>query len=214
MTRTLHRVRGRLLVIQPKAILYDDLVVVDGETAIRIVQQRIGVAAGDDPGRLSLRSPTTVPCAAISAIGPPKNLRPSLRACATQQKRPPEGGLFSFTGSSPVLLRRGGQFDPSVRSDCSPLLLKDQLVAVGRYGLDLGVHRAGAGRDQAADDDVLLEAFERIDLAVDRRLGEDAGGLLEGRRRDEGAGLQRRLGDAEQNRHAGGGLLLLGPAAR
>ena len=93
MTRTFDRLRGRLLVIQPKAILYDDLVVVDGETAIRIVQQRIGEPP-ERSGSIVLRSPTTVPCAAISAIGPPKNLRPSLRACATQQKRPPEGGLF------------------------------------------------------------------------------------------------------------------------
>ena len=45
--------------------------------------------------------------------------------------------------------------------------------------------RAGARRDEPADNDVLLEALKRIDLAVDRRLGEDAGGLLEGRRRDE-----------------------------
>ena len=52
-------------------------------------------------------------------------------------------------------------------------------------------HRAGAGRDQTADDHVLLQALQAVDLAVDRRLGEDAGGLLERRRGDEGLGLQR-----------------------
>ena len=50
---------------------------------------------------------------------------------------------------------------------------------------------AGASRNETADDDVLLEALERIDLAGNRRLGEDAGGFLEGRGRDEGPGLRR-----------------------
>ena len=68
-------------------------------------------------------------------------------------------------------------------------------------------HGAGAGRDQPADDDVLLEAVERVDLAVDRRLGEHARRLLERRRRDERAGLQRGLGDAEQHRMRGRRLL-------
>src|SRR3546814_10429378 len=48
-------------------------------------------------------------------------------------------------------------------------------------------------------DHILLEADQRVLLALDRRLGEDAGGLLERRRRDEAARLQRRLGDAEQD---------------
>ena len=41
---------------------------------------------------------------------------------------------------------------------------------------------ARAGRDETAHDDVLLEAAEVVGLAVDGRLGEDLGGLLEGRR--------------------------------
>src|SRR5690242_3088692 len=68
---------------------------------------------------------------------------------------------------------------------------------------------ASARRDEAAHDHVLLEAKERIDLALDRRLGEDAGGLLERGRRDEAAGLERRLGDAKQHRLALRLLLLL-----
>src|SRR5690606_23964585 len=63
---------------------------------------------------------------------------------------------------------------------------------------------AGARRDQAADDDVFLQAFQRVLLPVDRSLGQDAGGLLERGRRDEAAGLQRRLGDAQQDRLHGG----------
>src|SRR5262249_14873512 len=46
---------------------------------------------------------------------------------------------------------------------------------------------------------------------VDRGFREDARGLLERGRREEGAGLQARLGDAEQNRRTRGGLLALFP---
>src|SRR6185437_9838430 len=88
-------------------------------------------------------------------------------------------------------------------------LVQDQLVALDRDLADLGHRGAGASRDEPADNDVLLEAFQRVDLAVDGGLGEHAGGLLERRRREEGAGLQARLGDAEQNRRPRGGLLAL-----
>ena len=66
---------------------------------------------------------------------------------------------------------------------------------VGHFKLK--VRPVGPGRNQAAHDDVLLQALQRVDLAVDRSVGEHPGGLLERRRREEGAGLQRRLGDAE-----------------
>jgi hypothetical protein len=72
---------------------------------------------------------------------------------------------------------------------------------------------ASAGRDEAADDDVLLEPVESVGLAVDRRLGEHARRLLERSRRDERARLQRSLSDAEQHRVALGGLLGLGLGA-
>src|SRR5215510_9772202 len=88
-------------------------------------------------------------------------------------------------------------------------LVEDQLVALDGDFADLGHRGAGARRDQPADNDILLEALQRIDLAVDRGFREDARGLLERRRREEGAGLQARLGDAEQNRRSRGGLLAL-----
>src|SRR3954454_16185682 len=72
-------------------------------------------------------------------------------------------------------------------------LVENHLVALQRDFADAGHGGAGAGRNQTADDDVLLQALERIDLAVDRRLGEDAGGLLERGRREERPGLQARL---------------------
>src|SRR5690606_7613299 len=62
------------------------------------------------------------------------------------------------------------------------------------------VGQAGAGRDQAADDDVLLEAAQGVAGASDGGLGEHAGGLLERRRRQERLGRQRGLGDAQQDR--------------
>src|SRR5690606_12124281 len=65
---------------------------------------------------------------------------------------------------------------------------------------------ARTGRDETADDDVLLEPFKRIDLALDCRLGEDAGGLLERCRGEEGSRLQGGLGDAQQNARALGGI--------
>ena len=88
--------------------------------------------------------------------------------------------------------------------------LEDERVALGGDLAQAVHHGAGAGRDQAADDDVLLEPVERIRLAVDSGLGEHARRLLERRRRDERARLQAGLGDAEQNRMAGRALLALG----
>src|SRR6185369_7982393 len=86
-----------------------------------------------------------------------------------------------------------------------------------RLDLDLAVPgETGAGGDQPAHDDVLLQAREAIDLAVDGRLGEDLRRLLEGRRGDEALGREARLGDAEEQRLRGRRLaaLLLHPLVR
>src|SRR6185437_14978714 len=61
-------------------------------------------------------------------------------------------------------------------------LVEDQLVALDR---DLA--------DQPADNDVLLDTLERVDLAVAGSFRALAGGILDGGRREEGAGLQARL---------------------
>src|SRR4029077_18844921 len=58
-------------------------------------------------------------------------------------------------------------------------------------------------------DHILLEPVERISLAVDRSFGEYARRLLERGGRDERAGLQRRLGDAEQDGMRLGAFLAL-----
>src|SRR6202048_4040768 len=130
------------------------------------------------------------------------------------EKRPACAGLFPNILNPRGLFRRRQRqrLDFGRRRDDRRLLLalvEDQLVALDGDFADLGHRGAGARRDQPADNDVLLEAFQRVHLAVDGGFGEHAGGLLERRRREERAGLQARLGDAEQYRRSRGGLLAL-----
>ena len=74
-----------------------------------------------------------------------------------------------------------------------------QRLVLGRLGLDVAVHRhARPGRDELADDHVLLEALEPVGTTLDRRLGEHAGGLLERRRRQPRVGRERRLRDSHE----------------
>src|SRR3954453_19461825 len=57
----------------------------------------------------------------------------------------------------------------------------------GRLDLEPAVAPQARGRrDQLADDDVLLQPEQAIRLALERRVREDLGGLLERRRREEG----------------------------
>src|SRR5712664_349170 len=75
------------------------------------------------------------------------------------------------------------------------------------------VLETGARGDEAAHDDVFLEATEIIDLAGDGRFGEDAGGLLEARGGDERIGRERGLGDTEEERTARCGAAAIGDDA-
>src|SRR3954449_12382045 len=80
----------------------------------------------------------------------------------------------------------------------------DVVDAAGKRLRRLDLDRAvalepGGRRDQLADDHVLLQACEAVDLALERRVGEDLRGLLEGGRREEGVRGQRGLGDAEDD---------------
>jgi hypothetical protein len=59
--------------------------------------------------------------------------------------------------------------------------------------------QASTGWDQAADDDVFLQAAQAILLAHDRCFGQHAGGFLERCGRDEGVGRQRCLGNTQQH---------------
>ena len=73
---------------------------------------------------------------------------------------------------------------------------------------------AGAGGDQAADDDVFLQAAQLVALAHDGRLGQHARRLLEGGRGDERVGRQAGLGDAQQHVGVRRGQLALGAQPR
>src|SRR3954470_17203700 len=81
---------------------------------------------------------------------------------------------------------------------------------LGRLDLDRAVALEARGRrDQLPDDHVLLQAREAVDLALERRVREDLGGLLEGGRRQERVRRQRRLRDAEDDLLGLGALLAL-----
>ena len=63
--------------------------------------------------------------------------------------------------------------------------------------------QTGTGRNQLADEDVLLQADEMIDLALDRSIGQHLCGLLEGRSGEEALGRERRLCDAHEDLREG-----------
>src|SRR5690606_10570359 len=74
-----------------------------------------------------------------------------------------------------------------------------RLGLLGRLDLDLGVPgKTGTGRDELTDDDVLLEAEERVATTAHRGLGEHARRLLEGGGRQPRVRRERRLRDAHQ----------------
>ena len=71
---------------------------------------------------------------------------------------------------------------------------------LGRLDLDPPVAlEPRGGRDQLADDHVLLEAVEGVLLALERGVREHLGRLLEGGGRQERVRVQRRLRDAEDD---------------
>ncbi len=71
----------------------------------------------------------------------------------------------------------------------------DRLGGLDRQGAV--VLEPGRCRDQLADDHVLLQPDQAVALALEGRVGEDLGRLLEGSGREERLGGERGLGDAE-----------------
>ena len=72
------------------------------------------------------------------------------------------------------------------------------------------VREASAGRNQAANDNILLQAPQAIAGAAHGGLGQHAGGFLEGGCGNERFGRQRCLGNAQQHRIVLRGLLVAG----
>ena len=73
---------------------------------------------------------------------------------------------------------------------CKSVEIYSLLVVTGAV-----IGHTRAGRNQLADDYVLLQAHQRIDLALDRSVGQHAGGLLEGCSGHPGIGCEGCLGD-------------------
>src|SRR5882757_10708432 len=68
----------------------------------------------------------------------------------------------------------------------------------------------GTGRDELADDDVLLQTDQRVALGLDGRVGEHPRRLLERRRGQPRLGGQRGLGYTHQHRTTRGRVAALG----
>ncbi len=92
--------------------------------------------------------------------------------------------------------------------------LWDRLAIVNKGHIKVRLE-GGTGRDKVAENDIFLETDEGVFLTRDRGFSEDLGGLLEAGGRDERLGLERRLGDAEEESLGGRhlGTLALGDGA-
>ena len=124
---------------------------------------------------------------------------------------PPAGPKPALISSSSVVSKAGpkpcrpsSSSEPELGGEVVALEQADVVDAAGQRLRRLDLDRAvalepGGRRDQLADDHVLLQAREAVDLALERRVGEDLRGLLEGGRREEGVRGQRGLGDAEDD---------------
>src|SRR5579871_6279868 len=91
-----------------------------------------------------------------------------------------------FVGFALVTHHFESAFSLFVRGRYFSLYLGGGLFHLWREAHVAVVLHAGSGRDEASDDDVLFQAAQVIDLAVDAGFGEHSRGLLERRGGDEG----------------------------
>src|SRR5246127_1091612 len=110
-------------------------------------------------------------------------------------RKPPRGsaGAFSCADSAvvavAVVVQRYGRTGGLAEVGAVVLILvgRDRVRGgpslLGRLHLDVAVPvDSGPGREQLADDHVLLQTVELVAAAVDRRIGQRSRGLLERRR--------------------------------
>ena len=111
----------------------------------------------------------------------------------------PAAGRYAPRFSIPSSGTRSSEVTPRPSQVVRVLVVAHQPgVPVDRGDLDRAVlAQPRGGRDQLADDHVLLEAGQPVDLALDRGVGEHLRRLLEGGGREEALRGQRRLGDAQ-----------------
>ena len=150
-----------------------------------------------------------------SAIGPPNAAAPSTRrdAASAPPSIPPPLGEDAESVSADWRARVASHVR-EVEVAVGVGRVEGQRLVVGRLGARCrGTRHAGTRRDELADDHVLLEPEEAVAAALDGRLGEHAGGLLERRRRQPRVGGERRLGDPHELGTTLGGLLALGHEA-
>ncbi len=121
------------------------------------------------------------------------------------KKAPDSSGAFSVSRGQKTLF--GAEVDDVHASHFGGQRLHRGFLLDRSIGILVGGNRlqaaectTGTSWDQAAHDDVFLEAFQRVVLAIDRCVGENAGGFLERRRRDERTGLQGGFGDPQKHR--------------
>ena len=187
------------------------------------------------PGRASVYSPAAFSSGlTTSSVG---RRRPAVRSLDRPRRRPraasgAAGGARSSTMARRSAIGPGHRGRPArIEASSAPVWrlerrpeplgevevvlvvarVEGQRLVVGRLGDDVAVlGHAGPGRDQLADDDVLLEPLEAVVLALDRGFGEHPGRLLEGGGRQPRLGRERGLGDSHELGTTLGRALALG----
>ena len=150
--------------------------------------RRPGIYFSSEPGDVSMSPPMS---SKPPPVVPPPNPEPISSSSAVSNPGPNAAEALAVVqpqlGGELVALEQGDVVDAAGER-------------LGRLDLDRAVAlEPGRGRDQLADDHVLLQAREAVDLALERRVGQHLRGLLEGGRREERVGRQRGLGDAEDD---------------
>src|SRR5690606_33922135 len=163
------------------------------------------------------------PAARSGTDEPPADLREAPAALRARRRAATPRGVAALQWTCALLvvrtvvvvLQRDGLAGAGAERRVVDVVVADGRVhgglgLLGRLDPDVAVAgQARTGRDELTDDDVLLEADQRVGLGVDRRVREDSRRLLEGRRRQPGLRGQRGLGDAHELRTAGGRVTAL-----
>ena len=166
-------------------------------------------------GELGPPTPSTAPTPRRAASRPRGSPRPRVDCAASSPFGAPARRRSRGRARPRSSRRRRRSRSPRARPAAAPRSRPRYAAAgtfsVGSISIVAVPLEAGRRRDQLADDHVLLEAEQAVDLALDRRVGQHLRRLLEGGRREERLGRERRLRDPEDQRLEGR-LLLSSPS--